>query len=98
MAKLLLDDGTVIRLSNEAIQEIQKAFQSNSKQEKIRQVKVWRFRAEPYMADEGGEFYKIGLTLYTPEVICNEHCSAVSRAFSKNEIREIIRGLQELIS
>lgn len=86
MAVLKCDDGKEIKISKETEQELRKAFEKKNK------INVWAFMAQKYTEDG------YGLALHTPyedntfpiEYECR-------RGFNKEEIQEIIKGLQELI-
>ena len=94
MAELKCSDGTVIKISKETEQELRRAFEPKKKC-----VKVWTFRAEPYIGSGEETFYRIGLITHLKEQMdCVESEIPCSEAFNKKDIQRIIKGLTELIA
>lgn len=87
MAKLICNNGTEIKISDETEAELRKAFGPKEKD-----IRVYAF----YAAKNEGCSYKLALSgPYSDEMFPEKYQGR--SGFDKKDIQKIIKGLQELI-
>ena len=89
MSKLICNDGTVIKISDETEKELRKAF--GPKKLAGKKVQVYALNVT-----KNGNIYQFALSHPYPDTIFPEGYLGRS-AFTKSEIEKIIAGLQNLI-